>query len=366
MSSSRRYGFFVLALYLLIYIFALAGRPLFVPDESRYGEIPREMIANGDFVSPRLDGLRYFEKPVLGYWIHAASIRVLGQNRFALRLPSALAVGLSGLIIFFLLRLSGAGREDESLPWLGAAVFFTTFEVMAVGTFTVLDSLLAFFLTACIAAFFLATEAAAGSSRERVFLVLAGIACGLAFLTKGFLALAVPVAAIGPYLLWEKRPRDLLRMAWLPFLVAVLVALPWSLAIHAREPDFWHYFFWVEHVKRFIARDAQHGEPFWFYLAAAPLLFLPWSFVLPAALVGVRRQLAGTGVRPRLLRFALCWFVGPFVFFSAAHGKLLTYILPCFPPFALLLSLSLVRDRSERRIFSLGSYGLGALFPFSA
>ncbi len=363
MTSSRRYAVFALAVYLLLYIFPLWGRPLFVPDESRYGEIPREMIADGDFVVPHLDGLRYFEKPVLAYWVHAGAIMIFGENRFALRLPSALAVGLTGLIIFFLLRRLLPRPDDGVLPPLALAVFFTSSEVMAVGTFAVLDSLLALFLTVVVAAFFLATESSPGSARERFFLLFAGVACGLAFLTKGVLALAVPVVVFVPYLLWERRWRDIFRLAWLPLASAVVVALPWAVAINAREPGFWHYFFWVEHVKRFLARDAQHGKPFWFYFAAAPLLFIPWSFVVPAFVSGLRSRLFGEDRQGRLIRFALCWFFGPFLFFSIAHGKLLTYILPCFPPFAVLAALALGRAGGRRdRFFSWGAYGLGGLF----
>ncbi len=368
MSSSRRYGLLALVIYLLLYILPLAGRPLFVPDETRYGEIPREMIAGHDWVVPHLDGLRYFEKPVMGYWLHAASLMLFGDNRFALRLPSALAVGLSALLLFFLGRRASAFGDDDPRPGLCALVFLTCFEVFGVGTFAVLDSLLAFFITAVMVFFFFATESVAGSARERVFLLLAGISCGLAFLTKGFLALALPVLVLLPYLLWQGRPLDLVRMAWPSLLAAVIVALPWSLAIHAREPGFWHYFFWTEHVRRFLAKDAQHGKPFWFFFAAAPLMFLPWSFVFPAALSGLGRRINSDDREGRLLRFSLCWLALPFLFFSVSHGKILTYILPCFPPFSILMVMGTGRGARPGvgRGVAWGARGLGGLFAVLA
>ena len=359
------YGLLLLAAYLLVYLAPLSARPLFVPDETRYGEIPREMLADGDFTVPRLDGLRYFEKPPLGYWLHAASIAVFGKNRFAVRLPSALAAGMAALVILLLVRRMIPAGGDAPLPYLAGLVFLTCAEVAGVGGFAVLDSLLSLFLTLTVALFFLATEEAAGSGREGFFLAAAGVACGLAFLTKGFLALAVPAVIFVPYLLWEGRGREMTRLAWPPLSAAAAVALPWSLAVAAREPGFWHYFFWVEHVKRFMAADAQHGEPFWYYLAAAPGLFLPWSFLFPAALAGMGERLGREGGEARLLRLAVCWLVMPFLFFSAAHGKLVTYILPCFPPFAILTARGLWPGR-DGRWFAAGGLFLAGLLAAAA
>jgi 4-amino-4-deoxy-L-arabinose transferase len=375
-------------LFLLLYLLPLGARDLFVPDETRYAEIPREMIASGDWIVPRLNGVRYFEKPPLGYWIHAGSQLLFGENNFAVRLPSAMAAGLSALLIFGLVSGSirrGAGSEPESKPdsdldsdldldsnlgWpaaLAAFVFLTSFEVFGVGHVAVLDNLFSFFTAATVAAFFLATETPRGSAKENGFLLLAGVSCGLAFLTKGFLALAVPTLTLGPYLIWQRRFRDIASMGVRAVLVAVLTALPWSIAIHHREPDFWNFFFWNEHIRRFAAEDAQHGRPFWFYFAAAPGLFLPWTFAAPA-LAGMRtefRDLAPSAdPARRLIRLCLCWLIVPFLFFSVAKGKLVTYILPCFPPFAILLALTLGRGMDDRakRVFHRGAACFGLLF----
>jgi 4-amino-4-deoxy-L-arabinose transferase len=126
-------------------------------------------------------------------------------------------------------------------------------------------------------------------------------------------------------------------MAVIPVLTATLVALPWAIAVHLKAPDYWNYFFWQEHVKRFMADDAQHKAPVWTYLAAFPVATLPWSVLIPAATVGMDRNQRQTP----LFRYAVCWLVFPLLFFSAASGKLLTYILPCFPPFAILMTQGL-------------------------
>ncbi|MHB8829272.1 MAG: phospholipid carrier-dependent glycosyltransferase [Syntrophales bacterium] len=351
----KRYLFLLLLFFVLAYILPLGARDLLEPDETRYAEIPREMIASGDWIVPRLDNLRYFEKPALGYWVSAGSLLLFGENNFAVRLPSALAVGLSAVLIFALaVRVRRSEDKNGDYPALFAAlVFLSSFEVFGVGNAAVLDSLFSLFVTATIAAFFLASEEAPDSGRERIFLILSGLSCGLAFLTKGFVAFAVPVLALAPYLLLQRRYLDLLRMSWLPLLAAVLVSMPWALMIQSREPDFWRFFFWNEHIRRFLADNAQHKESFWFFVLTAPAMFIPWTFMIPAAIPGIRTLLNESGAKGRLLKLSACWLAIPFLFFSFSNGKLLTYILPCFPPAALLTSFglweALFKERWKKR-----------------
>ncbi|MDD2465688.1 MAG: phospholipid carrier-dependent glycosyltransferase [Desulfobulbus sp.] len=362
------YALLLLSFYVLVYLLPLGARDLFVPDETRYAKVPREMIASGDWVVPHLNGLRYFEKPALGYWAHAGAQLLFGENNFAVRFPSALSVGLSALLVFLLVQKAQSKQLQEDggfAPIAAALVFLSSFEVFGVGNTAVLDNLFSFLLTACTAAFYWATETDRGSSREKVWLVFAGLLCGLAFLTKGFLAFAVPILALVPYLLWQRRFIDILRMSWLPILVAVIVALPWALSIHLREPDFWNYFFWNEHIRRFVGNDAQHKESIWFFLLAAPALVFPWTFLIPAAGAGIKKLWRGQPEYSSLLKFCLCWMLVPFLFFSLSHGKLLTYILPCFPPFAILMGLGLLqllRHNGQSRMFRGGIVANGLLF----
>ena len=161
-----RFGGLVLCGWLVIYILPLGQRPLIMPDETRYAEIPREMLSTGDWVVPRLAGLRYFEKPPLGYWVNATSISLLGEHEFAVRLPSAVAAGLTALLVF------GFARTVSRCAKTGifaAAVYLTFVEVYLVGTFNVLDNLLTLFLTAAIIAFHRAVV-----SRDARFALLAG------------------------------------------------------------------------------------------------------------------------------------------------------------------------------------------------
>ncbi len=323
-------GLFLVLLFVLIYIIPLGARPLIIPDEVRYAEIPREMIAAGDWVVPRLAGLRYFEKPVMGYWMTAAAMTVFGQNPFGARFAAAAAAGLSALILFVLVRRFG----PRATAFTATAIYLSTGLVMGLGVYNVLDGPLTLFITAAMASFFTAVQQPRGSRRKTLFLVLCGIACGCGFLTKGFVAFAVPAVAAFPYMLWQRRFKELLIIGWIPFFVALLTVMPWALLVHQREPDFWRFFIFNEHLRRFMDASGQHRAGFWYYLALLPAAALPWTLFSPAAAAGLKRD----GLKPDLLRWALCWFVFPLLFFSVARGKILTYILPCFAPLAIILA----------------------------
>jgi len=333
-------GLIMFAGYCLLYLAPLPFRPLHMPDETRYAEIPREMLETGDWVVPRLNGLRYFEKPVLGYWLTAVSIRCFGENRFSLRLPSALATGLSAMLLALLVYRYG----QACTAWLGAAVFLTSFQVYALGVFNALDPIFSLFVTASLVCFYVAFQT--GSRRaKRVWLALFGLACGLGFLAKGFLAFAIPVVTIGPFLVWEKRWKDMFTLPWIPLGISLAVILPWAIMIHLREPDYWRHFIFVEHLKRFASPDNKglHSGPLWFLLPYLIGGAVPWTFAVPAALRGLRNG----GWRDSLIRYALCWFTFPFLLVSASKGKLGSYILPCFAPISLLIATGLIQSMKE-------------------
>jgi len=179
--------------------------------------------------------------------------------------------------------------------------------VFLVGEFAVLDSMFSLLLTATLMMFFAAYSADESPARFRL-LVVTGILAGLAFMMKGFLALIIPAVVAVPFLLWEHRRRIVISMPWIPLLAALIVVMPWGIAIHLREPDFWHYFIFEEHLHRFVSGHAQHSESFWFFI---PILLggaLPWTALMPAAIIGLNRK---TFSQP-IVRFAVCWFTQGF------------------------------------------------------
>lgn len=338
----------IILAYALTYVISLGVRPMMFPDETRYGEVPREMLQSGDWVVPHIVDLRYFEKPPFGYWLTAVSISLFGENIFAVRLPSALASGLSAWLIWLLLVRSGVGRGTALVT---AAVLLSFVETLIVGTTALLDSPFSLFLSAGMVLFYLAAREVEATRRQRLLLLATGVMFGIAFLTKGLLAIVLPGLVILPYCLLQRRYRLLWQCAWIA-LSGILTILPWAIAIHLREPDFWHYFIFEEHIRRFMAKNAQHTEAMYFYLMLLPLVTFPWSGFVPAAIAGLRSKRE----HKDLLRYLLLWFVMPLLFFSVSKGKLLTYILPCMVPAAAIIGLGLVNylESGRRRLFLLG------------
>jgi 4-amino-4-deoxy-L-arabinose transferase len=364
--QKNQYLFVILLFFSLVYLLPLGARPLMVPDETRYAEIPREMVASGNWVAPHLNGLKYYEKPVMGYWVHALSQKILGENNFSVRFPCGLSAGLI-VILMMVMVSSSVGRQDSRV-YLPPLIYLSSFGVFLLTTIAILDNVLNFFLTASIVFFFLATEKIPRSTSEKILLVLAGIFIACAFMTKGFLAFVVPVVTVIPYLFWQMRAREIFRLLLWPALTAIVVSLPWAIMIHLEDPEFWNFFFWHEHVKRFFADNAQHHEPFWFYFATILPMLLPWVLLVPSTFSGLTSDVNKDQKLSRLIAYCSCWFIFPLLFFSASNGKLITYILPCFPPLAILIGIGLYGAAKEnKKWIGIGLFGfiIFAILAFS-
>lgn len=307
----------------------LGWRPLFEPDEGRYAEIPREMQASGDWVTPHLDGFKYFEKPALQYWATAAVYSVFGEHEWTSRLWScALAFLCVPLTFLFARRL----YHSDSTAAAAAAVLAVNPYFVVVGQLNLLDSGLCFFLTSAVFAFLAARDTPAGSRTERNWMMLASLALALAVLSKGPVAvvLAGATAVIHAALTRSVRPLHRWHLAYTVPLFLV-VCVPWFVVVSLRNPEFPEFFFIHEHVARYLTNVHERVEPWWFFIPCVLIATLPW-------LGSVARFLRTLGQRDSATLFLAIFCVVVFVFYSASHSKLAPYILPMMPALAVLLA----------------------------
>ncbi|EJM90473.1 MULTISPECIES: lipid IV(A) 4-amino-4-deoxy-L-arabinosyltransferase [unclassified Pseudomonas] len=322
----------LLGLFLLGYLLPMGTHGLWIPDETRYAQISQDMLLSGNWISPHFMSLRYFEKPVAGYWMIALGQALFGDNLFGVRIASAISTGLSVMLCYLIARR----LWNEPLKSFACALLYMSFTVVAgQAGYANLDPQFTFWVNLSLVALWFALDSATRARRLIAWATL-GLACGMGFLTKGFLAWLLPVLIALPWMLWQKRWRELLIYGPLAIAVAIAVSLPWALAVHAQEPDYWRFFFWHEHIRRFASEDAQHDAPWWFYLPLLVAFSLPWVVLLPSAL----RQAWQTR-RQANIAFLLLWLLMPLLFFSLSNGKLPTYIMPCLLPLALLLGHAL-------------------------
>ncbi len=318
-----------LALVCALYLGRLGGFVLQDPDEGRYAEIPREMIESGDWVTPRLNYVKYFEKPPLLYWLVGSSFVLLGQSEGAARLVPALA-GIATLLVTYALGCAMLGRRAALI---GGALLATSPLFFVLSQVLVIDML----LTACTTATLAALWAAHRAQRKGPWTVEVAAAAALGVLAKGPVALVLPGAIAVAFLALRRdlaTLRALLRPA--PIAAFAAIALPWFVLVSLRNPEFPEFFFVREHLQRFATDRVGHPEGPLYYV---PVLLggpLPWT-LLAAVLAASAAGRAAFGSLAGDARLLLgLWAAVVFAFFSAASSKLAPYVLPALPPLALL------------------------------
>jgi len=325
-------------LLLTILIGALFGAclgtyPLEVPDSARYAEIPREMVTSGDYITPHLNGIKYFEKPPLFYWMQAGAIKVFGPNNFAASFVNAFLGLCTCLLVYFV----GRKLFNRRTGFLSSLILATSTIIFALTHITTLDMAFTFFLSAALSCFLLSTEETNKNYRDSYLWCMYALAA-LAVMTKGLIGLIFPLGIIFFYVLifneWRKLKTYRIITGLLIFL---LITVPWHVLVQIRNPEFLHFYIVEQHFLRYFTTYAGRTQPFWFFPLVLILGFYPWIAFLPQAILNnIPRKLNNLS-KYRTTLFLLLWPVVIYIFYSCSNSKLIPYLLPIFPPFAILV-----------------------------
>lgn len=365
MENSRGYWFKDLFLIfvsgLVLYLGFAFFRPLANPDEGRYAEIPREMIASGDYTTPRLNGLPYFYKPPLFYWMQCASMKAMGYNRFSIRVASSLMAVL-GICMTYAAARALYGRRAG---WFAAFVLATSILYYVIGLIVTLDMAVSVFMSGAMFSFIVAVKKS-GIYRSVLFAAFF-VFMALAVMTKGIIGILIPCAVAFLYVVSGGFSsviaffKNITARDWLFILAGIAaflaITVPWHVLVSvanpatsaaegvlSKNPDgqgfFWYYFI-HEHLLRYIDPEtSMRAQPFWFFLALAPAGAIPWIFLLPRI---VKNTVSGGSVDARDCRnnflYMAIWIFFIVAFFSISSSKLVPYITAIYPAFAFVVGV---------------------------
>ena len=327
----------------IIWFSNLEYRTLIKPDEGRYAEIPREMVNSGDWVTPRLNDLKYFEKPPLQYWATATAYSVFGENQWTSRLWTGLT-GFAGLLLVW---FTGQRLFGGEAAGYAALILVSSMLYVMMGHINTLDMGVTFFITLGIFSWLLGqTEPNPEQQRNWMLLAWAGLA--LAVLSKGLMGIILPGTAVFIYCLIQRDFSVLKRMNWLPGLALfLLITAPWFYLVMKANPEFFQRFFIYEHFTRFTTKELGRYQPWYYFLPILLAGALPWTVLLFDSLFHIGKPYSNYNKPFNAALFLLIWAVFVYVFFSISNSKLPSYLLPMFPALALLMGrrISKIRER---------------------
>ncbi|HQS02101.1 MAG: hypothetical protein B7Y07_01865 [Halothiobacillus sp. 24-54-40] len=316
----------------------LSLRPLFVPDEGRYVGVALAMLHSGDWLVPKLDGLPFFHKPPLFYWVTASALAVFGPHEWAARAAPFLAALASAFTLFWFLN-QHVNRRAAGLSLLILGSFPLFFDAAQFASMDMLvGSLIA--ITILLLAH-VSQQLMLGKTAYKI-LVLAYATAGLGMMTKGMIGFVLPGMVITFWLLWNRRFTHLYRLISLPGLAVFLaIVLPWFVLMELKFPGFLHYTFIYQQFDRYLDSSFNNPQPLYFYVMILFGGLLPWAvgMLLLGLYPNTRKQLQITD--KSLKSLGLIWLASILVFFSIPTSKLIGYILPTVPAIALLLAMLL-------------------------
>ena len=343
-SATMTPAFIAVTVLAILWLVGLEHRDLFDPDEGRYAEIAREMLRTGDWITPRLNGIPYFEKPPLQYWITAGFFELFGIGRWTARLWPALC----GLMTIALVMLStrricdARGGLMAGFALAGTPLFFAFSQTVT------LDLGVTFFLTLVMSSFLAIHDSRLSERRRTAWALLLWAAMALAVLSKGLIGVALPGLTLVLYCVVQRDLSALKRLHWGPgIIVFAVIAAPWFVLAQARHPPFLEFFVLHEHIARFT--QAAHKRPgaWYFFPAVLALGTLPWAVVFARSLNDALRARTSGPLWINAPRLLALWVLGITGFFMMSSSKLPAYVLPVLPALAILMGWSLRRVRGR-------------------
>jgi len=337
MFETKKMTFYSVVAVLLcgaIWFGMLGHRDLFDPDEGRYAEIPAEMVSSGDWLTPRLNGYKYFEKPALQYWGTAAIYQLLGKNNASARLWPAL-MGFSTALFVMFLSYQLYGRRAAYYTFL---ITISSLMVVALGHILTLDMTLAMFIIAGIGSLVIAQINRANDTKVRNWMLVGWAMLALGTLTKGLVALVLPAASVVVYSIWQ-RDIDIWKKSLVikgPLLFLLIVS-PWFVAVSNANPEFAQFFFIHEHLERYTSGVHKREGPIYYFIPYLILGVCPWLVISMKSIFspGFKWKTTNPGAfHPE--RFLWTFVVVTFCFYSLGQSKLPAYILPIIPIIAVI------------------------------
>jgi len=321
----------LVGLCLFLFCFGLHSRVLWDVDEGMHAVMSKNILLNGDWVTPTFNGENFYDKPILFNWLGAICFLLFGFNEFAARLPATI-FGTAGVLVTYYM---GRKMFGPRIGLLGGVILAASAEYILLSRVVVHDIALTSFTTLALCFFYFGLV---DEARRKRYLLLFWVAAGFAVLAKGPLGLVLPGLVIGVFLLSTRRLSLIkdMQIGW-GLLILLAVAGPWYIAISLRNPDYLRYFILEKNLGSFSSSNTHHAGPIYFYFRALSFGLLPWVTFVPLATIGAIRN-RDRGPADAVL-FLLIWAGSIFAFFSLATAKLESYILPIFPAVALLLAL---------------------------
>jgi 4-amino-4-deoxy-L-arabinose transferase-like glycosyltransferase len=349
--------FYLLAALSLFYLLWIGSYPLFLPDEGRYSEVAREMLNSGDYITPRLNGVPFLDKPILFYWLQAAAIHFLGIKEFALRCIPAL-FGVLGCLVTY---IAGRHLYSRRTGLLSALILATAPLYFGLAHYANLDLEVAVLTTCTLFSFVIGIKSE--SRYRKYFLIATYVFSALAVLSKGLLGLALPILIIGAWItvLWRWHLLQKMHLL-LGISLFLLISLPWYILVQNANPSFFHHFFIITHLYRFLSSHVvfNNEAPIWFYFPVVIIGFFPWIIFMIPALFKNLTLIFKSYQENNTELFLLLWIVIVFIFFSIPHAKIVSYIIPLFPPLALVIANYI--DHQWNKISQNGLYSLSIAF----